>query len=80
MISLEEGVNKAIKIYGEGLFTNEGKIDCFKKFGYNIWRIACERYIFNSIEHVVPEDMLKKWKKEKDENDGIATQSTRLAW
>ena len=80
MISLEEGVSKAIKMYGEGLFTDEGKIDCFKRFGFNVWQVACERYEFNKKTHTVPKKMIEKWQKEKDSNDGIVTHDTRLTW
>ena len=80
MISLEEGVNKAIHMYGEGLFTDEGKIDCFKRFGYNIWSVACERYLFKQKKHEVPQKMIEKWEKEKESIAGIATQNTRLSW
>lgn len=80
MISLEEGVSRALAMYGEGLFTDEGKIDCFKRFGFNVWQVACERYLFNQQQHVVPEKMREKWEKEREAREGIATQDTLLDW
>ena len=80
MLALEEAVGKALSYYGEALLTNEGKIDCFKRFGYTVWEVARDRYIFNQQEHIVPEKMLKKWEKEKAAMEGIATQDTILTW
>lgn len=80
MIAVEEGVQKALTMYGGNLFTKEGKIDCYKRFGYTVWDLACRRYIFNQQEHVVPERMQKKWLKEREASEGIATQDTILTW
>lgn len=77
---LEESIQRALKMYGESLLTPEGKADCFKRFGYNTWELACEWLDFNKHEHVVPERMIKKWEKERDAMDGIATQDTVLEW
>lgn len=80
MLTLEEAVTKAVNYYGASLLTEEGKIECFKQYGYNVWEVAKDRYIFNQQEHIVPEKMLKKWEKEKASMDGIATQDTILTW
>lgn len=80
MMSLDEQVSLAKNQFGEMLLTEEGKIECFKKFGYNVWQVARERYLFDQQEHVVPEKMLKKWEKEREAMEGIATQDTVLTW
>lgn len=80
MMSLDEQVSLAKKQFGAALLTEEGKIECFKRFGYNVWQVAMERYLFDQQEHVVPEKMREKWEKERAAREGIATQDTLLEW
>lgn len=78
MRSLEEQVTLALKFYGEAILSEEGKIDCFKKYGYNVWEHAKNKYLFDQTEHIVPKEMKEKWEKDKEKAAGIATGDTLL--
>lgn len=77
---LEESVAECLRFYGDGILSAEAKKDAFGRFGFNIYQLACEKYIFNQSEHPVKKEWKEEVEKYRDQNDGIATSKTRLTW
>lgn len=79
-LNLQESSSKALQEFGESLTTAEGRIACFKKYGYAVYKEALGWYHFYQTEHIVPEKMKLELEKYREDHKGIATSSTPLSF
>ena len=80
MLPLQEAVSQCMHFYADQILSDEAKKDAFSRFGYQIYNLAKERYIFDHQEHIIPDKYKEDVEKEANRRAGIATSKTLLTW